>query len=318
MTATIEAQPAASLVLPPGAGRDVWLAERRKHVGGSDIAAIMNVSPYDGPMSTWMDKVHGRTKKMTDAMSIGIHMEPWIMNKFAAMNRDLHVVASPGMYVVDNDLDDNGHRWRSANPDGIATLTDGRRALIEAKTARRYGDDTCDTWGDEGTDEIPYAYLCQVTWNCAALNCELWVVPVLFDGGDYREYRGRFEPALAETLIDHARNWWNANVVGDGEPAADYRESTRTILNDRYGAAEATRKTFGPAGPDALLWQADFCQLREQIKTLKQRQDERANLLRQAHVKADVQELRHAGNTISTMITTKTGSVRLNVKELAS
>jgi hypothetical protein len=266
-----------------------------------------------------MDKVHGRRKQVNDAMSIGIHMEPWIMAKCRRVHPDWHVESSPGMYAASDDRDSAGNMWRAANPDGIATLPKGRRVLIEAKTAIRYGDliEAEAGWGEEGTDEIPYSYLCQVIWTCAVLGLDWWIVAVLFlDSRQYAEYRGRFEPDLAATLSDRGRSWRNEHVIGGVEPAADGLESTRHILNDRFSAA-SEKKSYAAPDPDALLWQADYCRTRSQIKELDERRAGFANLLRQEHVRVDATELRVDGQTISTMTTTKAGSVRLTVKDPA-
>ena len=35
---------------------EAWRAERRKGVGGSDVAAIMGMSPYKSPYEVWAEK----------------------------------------------------------------------------------------------------------------------------------------------------------------------------------------------------------------------------------------------------------------------
>lgn len=37
--------------------RDAWLAARRSGIGGSDIAAICGLSPYQTPYDVWLDKL---------------------------------------------------------------------------------------------------------------------------------------------------------------------------------------------------------------------------------------------------------------------
>ena len=153
-------------------GTDGWNEARKYRLGGSEIAAVMGLSPWASHFSLWMEK-HGDTPPQPDRplLEWGRRIEPAIRGKFVE-NHPGDWQANPGMFH---------HRdrsWQIANPDA---LTDGE--LAEFKTAL-YADE----WGPAGTDDIPIYYRCQVLWYMDALEVERAWVAVLIGGTDYREY----------------------------------------------------------------------------------------------------------------------------------
>ncbi|MGH3627235.1 MAG: YqaJ viral recombinase family protein, partial [Sciscionella sp.] len=45
--------PDGQLVLGADAPREQWLAERRKGIGGSDIATLLGINPYQSEYELW-------------------------------------------------------------------------------------------------------------------------------------------------------------------------------------------------------------------------------------------------------------------------
>lgn len=121
MTAAV----APTVVLPAGAGRDEWLAARRRGLGGSDAAAVAGLNPYAGPWSVWADKVglNVAEVEVSEPMRWGTLLEPVIAAE-AAERFGLDVRPSPGL-VAHRD-----RQWQLATPDGLV----GDDALIEVKS----------------------------------------------------------------------------------------------------------------------------------------------------------------------------------------
>ena len=46
--------------------RDEWLEERRKGIGGSDVAALLGLNPYKTPLALWEEKT---AKNVSDCTS---------------------------------------------------------------------------------------------------------------------------------------------------------------------------------------------------------------------------------------------------------
>ncbi|MFC7330776.1 YqaJ viral recombinase family protein [Marinactinospora rubrisoli] len=157
-----------------------WHAARATRLGGSEIAAVLGLSPWESRFSLWHRKRGLAGEQEENApMSWGRRLETPIAEAFAEYHPEL-VVTSAGTYVS------TVRDYQLANPDrllydpacpGVPT------ALLEVKTAR---DDL--GWGAPGTDEIPVYYRCQVLWYLDALGLTRAYVAVLISGSDYREY----------------------------------------------------------------------------------------------------------------------------------
>lgn len=99
--------------------REEWLKLRLKGIGGSDAAAVCNLSRYSSALDVWLLKT--RRKAATpdnDAMLFGRLLEPIIRKEFER-RVGLAVVECPFM---------------CANIDGVVTEKDGTKALLEIKT----------------------------------------------------------------------------------------------------------------------------------------------------------------------------------------
>lgn len=294
------------LLLPGGVPRDMWLAERRNGIGASEVAAIIGVSPYQGPLHVWLDKLGQLPPIDNAAMKWGRRFEDDILEEFVEGHPELTVTASPGLYVVADEP------WRRFSPDAIAEGVDGPE-YVEIKTGMSYGD--AEQWGEPGTDEIPLPYLCQVTWGCDVYGCDRWRLAVLLlDQRDYREYEGKFSPVLAAELRERAGQFWHRNVLGGVEPAADGLVDTTDILAARRVAPSIE---FAPAGElpaEALLWRAGYKSNHRAIAEFEQAKTEYGNLLRQALLAARVEEGTVNGTPVVSWRRDKNGKPSLSVK----
>ncbi len=124
---------------PPGS--DEWHAARANGLGGSEVGAVLGLSPYDSKFSLWFRKA-GATEpvEVTPPMEWGTRLEPVILGKY----RDVH----PGLdYSWENVTFCRQDRpWQIANPDLLAT-----DRVIDAKFSL-YGDG----WG---SPKVETAYL---------------------------------------------------------------------------------------------------------------------------------------------------------------
>lgn len=294
-------------LLPGDAPEEEWLTVRQAGIGGSDIAGILNLSKWSGPLMVWQSKVHGWRQPVNDAMEIGTALEPWILTKYARNHPELELVKKPGTFA------DPAAPWRMVTPDGLG-IEGGKLSptvLVEAKTACLRGDNPDIGWGEAGTDEVPYGYLCQVSWACLIMGCSRWELPVLFDGHEYREYRGVYAPSLGELLATRIGEWRESYVVRQVEPPADGLEATRRLLADHH---RAPRKSSGQLPPEALSWRETYHALSAEIKELEGQKRTVGNLLRQAHNEAGVEVGLVGTEKVSVFSRIANGTVRLDVK----
>lgn len=190
MTTTQPAPPAGVLLGTFEPGTPDWHAARANGIGGSEIAAVLGISPYESPFSLWHRKQGGiGPVEETDVMYWGKRHEPTICDEFTLRHPELLVLPS-GTYAATDSP------WWIANPDRLGFTADGDLEVIEAKTAR---DDF--GWGDDGTGQIPVHYKAQVRWYCAALGARRARIAVLIGLSDYREYI--VEPDDTDTELMH-------------------------------------------------------------------------------------------------------------------
>ena len=58
--------------------------DRTKYLGGSDIGAILGLSPYKSPLAVWMEKT-GKEVKAADSLPLrfGSFVEEFVANEYA-------------------------------------------------------------------------------------------------------------------------------------------------------------------------------------------------------------------------------------------
>lgn len=207
MTTLQPAPPTGRLLGHFEPGTPDWHAARATGIGGSEIAAVLGISPYESPFSLWHRKQGGiGPVEETDVMYWGKRHEPTICDEFALRHPELLVLPS-GTYAATD------APWWIANPDRLGFTANGELEVIEAKTAR---DDF--GWGDDGTDQIPVHYKAQVRWYCAALGARRARIAVLIGLSDYREYI--VEPNNADTELMHTAGeaFMNSLAAGIAPP----------------------------------------------------------------------------------------------------
>lgn len=199
------------------------LKERTKYIGSSDIPAILGVDKYRNASDVWLAKTGRLELSETDSRpaDLGNRLEQPLVQ----------IVADQLEQPVEFD-----RRWHraevlSAQTDGW--LIDAERP-IEAKALGLFNPmfDTSE-WGREGTDEVPFRILAQVSFSLLVTGADLAYVSALLGGGlGHRVYEiPRHEGLIAE-IEDRALTFWHDHVLADVKPAevpsiATVREVTR-------------------------------------------------------------------------------------------
>jgi putative phage-type endonuclease len=235
------------------AGSAEWHAARRNGVGGSEVAALLGISPFESRFSLWHRK-KGLIEPTGESAEMywGKRHEPTICEEFNILRQPDGMWAAPaGTYHA------SGRPWQIANPDRLVYPDRNSQtpiAVFEAKTARNG-----DAWGEEGTDEVPVYYRAQAIWYCDALGLPECHIGVLIAGCEYREYLVRWDAdeaammrAAAEEFIDtlqrnerppidgHDATYEVMKLLPDG--VEDFDVEVAAALRDRYFAALAAHK----------------------------------------------------------------------------
>lgn len=207
-----------------------WHEARSRGLGGSEIAAVVGLSPWESPYALWQRKA-GRIppKWESPSMNWGKRLEPAIAQAFCEFHPEFG--QSPG-----------GMYWRTfqiASPDLLLTRDETPVAALEVKTADSFDRDR---WGPSGSDEIPPYYRCQALWYLDVLRLPVAHLAVLIGGNDYREYVITESPREQAWLRWRGRKFWRSIL-----------ENTPPPLDDSVHTYEAVRQLHPNITPDSAV-----------------------------------------------------------------
>jgi len=198
-------------------------AERTRPLGlgGTDIGAIVGLSPYKTPLELWSELVSGEQPASRDLIHLrfGQHAESFIASEYERATGLFTAQHSPTLFHKKHGFM-FGHvdRFVLDTPDTPAvvdgTITASR--LLECKTSSAFSKND---WGDPGTDQVPPLYLVQCAWYMAITECQSADLAVLIGNSDFRVYTIERDLELEDLILSHALNFWNEHVIGQKPPA---------------------------------------------------------------------------------------------------
>jgi putative phage-type endonuclease len=226
-------------VLIPASSEAEWLAARRQGVTASEIAILLGLSPYGSPFALFHQK-RGDLPDQEDnlSMAIGRHFEDFVADRF--MDRfEYRVVVGDGRELYAHP----DRPWQMATPDRTvweagtgAPYFGSPLAVLECKT-----DGGFDGWGDDGTDEIPVHYRCQVLWQMDVMGVGTGYLACLFmNRRQLRVYeltmddQARADLAL---MLNEAERFL-ARFIDGRAPDVDWRPATAAALKHLHPGLE--------------------------------------------------------------------------------
>lgn len=221
-------------------GREQWLAERRTGLGGTDVGAILGLSPYRTPVDVWMEKT-GRAagddlaERRRD-VRFGLYVEAFVAAEYTRetgrqVQRYTAMLRHPTAPLL-------GNVDRLVVPDGakVASHKGVIRAQrgLEVKTANTFAAFDSEAWGAAGTDQVPPHYLVQTATYMALTQLGVWDLAVMFGNGgrddDLRIYTVRRDRELEREVIARSSEWWQRHVVGDVAPEPRTEADLRALF----------------------------------------------------------------------------------------
>lgn len=205
-------------------GSPEWHELRATGIGGSDIAAICNASPWTSPFALWAKKT-GRiddTFTPSEAAEWGNRLESVVLDKFEEEHPELVVYRNPGTWA-------NVERpWQLANPDAIAYNPKTKTwHIIEVKTSR---------YEDDWAQGVPAYYATQVRWYEQTFGfAGKSYVAALFAGSKYREFElehDDFEQATNLEQVERFRKYLDTDTQPDFDGALSTYETVRQLHPD--------------------------------------------------------------------------------------
>lgn len=205
---------------------DKFLAARQTGIGGSDIGAILGVSPFKSAVDVFLAKTAPNPSDAQTELSYWGHaVEPIIARRFAEEH---------GAQVIRPDAIARHveHDWMVANLDGL--IPGPPAGVLEIKNVNAFG---AKAWGEAGSDEVPLAYVAQVAWYMAVKDVDYAVIAVLFGGNAYREFRVDRDLELEQALIQKGHAFWVNHVLSGIAPEPETPEDALRLFKRDDGTA---------------------------------------------------------------------------------
>jgi len=180
------------------------LDQRRTSLGATDVVKLLR----GDALPVWQSKVYGEVAEPladNDPRSIGSLLEPAVLgyaaNKLGAIKFGVRAAATDCPIVASLD----GQLIATGEP-------------VEAKTSGILWSANGDQWGDDGTDDIPEAYIIQVHAQLIATNTSKAHVVALIGGRGFAMYTVHRNEALADYIRDKSRQFWAQHVETQTAP----------------------------------------------------------------------------------------------------
>ena len=223
-----------------------FLTQRKKGIGGSDIAAIIGVSQFKTALDVYLSKTTEQPEQQGEHLYWGHALENPIIDRFI-QDTGANVIRQPEMRRHPD------YEWAIANADALITNGD----TIEASSAFKSRE-----WGADDTDEVPIEYIAQVQWYMWIYNLQEAYIAALIGGNQYRQYHITRDDELIAMLAEKAQAFWQNHVIPRIPPnPQDGADAQKLYPSDNGDTAEADS--------DTLTAYAELRELKAQEKELK-------------------------------------------------
>lgn len=234
--------------------REEWVEARRSTIGGSDAAAIANMSPWSSPYSVWANKL-GMTPDAEDneAMRQGRDLEDYVAKRFCEVTgkrvrRENNILIDPEFPVAHANVD---------------RLVIGEDAGLECKTTSTLN------LKKFANGEFPENYYVQCVHYMMVTGAKRWYLAVLVFGRGFYWYTiERDEEEI--TALRNIEAEFSEYLRTHEPPPADGKDATTDALGEVFPEDDGSEV-------DVSMYEAEI----ETILALKDRKKEIDKLLKE-------------------------------------
>jgi putative phage-type endonuclease len=319
----------------------VGALDRATYLGGSDIAAIMGLSPWATPLDVYLRKIGEVPDAMPlDKMRIfkrGKRLEPIAIDM---------LIEEYGINVTRRSPEDNPNRYRDAKYPFMAAEIDFEWAdddgVIQNGEIKTVHNLVAYKWGEEDTEDIPVEYAAQCMWGLGITGRDRCMVGALIGADNLLRYTIERDEATIEGMRAKAVDFWNNNVLARKPPDpvnmtdmmhlfARVRgrpvqlDEDAQVLVGQLANARAAKKSAADAEEDLKFRICDYIRLQWNLDDIKDVKDDNALLLvdektvatwkAQSMNTIDVNKLRHEQPEIATKYNQTTHTRVLRIKK---
>lgn len=242
---------------------------RDKFLGGSEMASVLGLNPYESAFDLWLLKT-GRAKRRfveNKYTEWGKRKEQVIAQHYADRH-NLMLIETPKRAKIDGD-------FLAGTPDRLllGSGSDTIKDPITHQTLIRRGLEIktglakhVTKWHESGIINTGYTGPAPVIADFAAagknvplyywIQCQMymwlmdfpeWDLAVLLDSSDYREYRILYDAEYTDRAVQRCRDFWRDHIIDGKEPTIDNGKLVNQWLDSQYSehteqmrAADAT------------------------------------------------------------------------------
>lgn len=242
-------------------GSPEWheLRDGKGVISGSEIGAILGLSPFTSAVTLWAQKT-GRLPNQivgNTAMRLGQLVEPAIFTLFQEQHPEYQVY-EVGTYAHKE------NNWAHANPDGVVVdSATNETYILEIKHTATY-------W-----DSVPEHYKAQVFWYMWVTGLKRAVFAVV-NAGRYKEYWVEWDQFEFDAIFHRVLDF-RTRIFADEQPDWDGSESTYETTRALAPDLEARDEELGTLGIELVNAQTDFDKAETHLREMKSRTIEALN-----------------------------------------
>ena len=208
------------------------LKKRRRYLGGSEVAAVLGLSPFQTAAGLYDEKMGlVEPKETSDAMLVGIHLEDGIAKLWAAqqgVKRGCHIELRKHKPLLHPEFS-----FMRASPDRKAFFLPSRpwRTLgplslgsypcegLEIKCISKFSE-AAGGWGRSGSKDYPEYYKVQCAWNRMIFDLPRWNLVAMVADGRYtlKSYVYEADMAYEADLRAKAIDFWQNHILKKVRP----------------------------------------------------------------------------------------------------
>lgn len=235
-----------------------WLAIRAKYIGGSDAGAVMGMNPYTSAYTLWAEKT-GKIPAFEGSITtkVGAYLEALVADMFTEeTGKKVHKKNA----TMVNDL----YPFACANVDRLVV---GEKSLLEIKTTTSLSR-MKQVKGGSFHDE----WYCQMMHYLAVTGLERAYLAVLVNCREFYTFTLERDEEEIKALMEAEKHFWE-HVETNTPPEVDGTDSTADTISQLYPNSNGEECSLFAFENDLK----QYLEIGEQIKALKNMQDECAN-----------------------------------------
>jgi putative phage-type endonuclease len=190
---------------------------RSKYIGGSDIAAVLGISPWKTPLDLWRDKTAPKAEGLRkQVLTRGIRWESvvaeMLVERLQSQGHAVEIVGSNTRYQ------DQSLPFLAAEIDFEIILNGADEITnVELKTVHPF---KSRDWGESGSDDLPVHYTAQVMHGLGVTRRRSAYLAALFGADELRVYPVAADDETIEALRQRAKAFWQDHVLTGIAPEA--------------------------------------------------------------------------------------------------